>query len=40
MSTLTTVIQGSFGSSSDSRDEKKIKGMQIGEKNSHCFQMT
>ena len=32
MSTLTTVIQHSFGSFSHSREEKKIKGIQIGKK--------
>ena len=31
MPTLTTTIQHSFGSFSHSRDEKKIKGIQIGK---------
>ena len=31
MSTLTTIIQHSFGSPSHSREEKEIKGIQIGK---------
>ena len=31
MSTLTTIIQHSFGSPSHGREEKEIKGIQIGK---------
>ena len=31
MSTFTTIIQDSFGSPSYSREEKEIKGIQIGK---------
>ena len=39
MSTLNTFIQHNFGSASHSREEKEIKGIQIGEEKDTCICM-